>query len=79
MPNAVVLREYGESDRDAALKIFDSNTPEFFAAEERTDFAAFLASPAATVLVLVDAAGHVIGLGGYYARGTDGDGDSRGG
>ena len=37
-----VTRAYEAPDMDACLAIFDSNTPAFFAPEERDDFARFL-------------------------------------
>jgi len=39
----IVSHPYEAADMDACLAIFDSNTPDFFAPEERDDFARFLA------------------------------------
>ncbi|MEM6484891.1 MAG: GNAT family N-acetyltransferase [Pseudomonadota bacterium] len=38
----VNFRRYLRSDRSACLRIFDNNTPEFFAPNEREDFQVFL-------------------------------------
>ncbi|MEL7186288.1 MAG: GNAT family N-acetyltransferase [Pseudomonadota bacterium] len=37
-----MFRAYASTDRDACLAIFDANCPEFFAANERDDYASFL-------------------------------------
>jgi GNAT superfamily N-acetyltransferase len=36
------IRQYGASDRDRMLAIFDANTPQFFAVDERADFSRYL-------------------------------------
>lgn len=36
------FRPYADADRHACLEIFDANCPEFFAANERDDYAEFL-------------------------------------
>jgi predicted GNAT family N-acyltransferase len=36
----IVFREYNASDFEPCLRIFDSNTPEYFAPHERLDFVA---------------------------------------
>lgn len=60
----VTFREYQPNDREACLALLDANTPEFFAASERSDFEAFLDDIPGTYLVLVEG-GQVIGCGGY--------------
>lgn len=40
----LVFRCYAASDKDACLELFDENTPEFFAPNERPDYASFLDS-----------------------------------
>jgi GNAT superfamily N-acetyltransferase len=40
----IEFRAYEPADRDACLEIFDANCPAFFAENERSDYAAFLAS-----------------------------------
>ncbi len=49
------FRPYTEKDADACLAIFDANCPDYFAPNERADFAAFLAShPVGYELCLVN-------------------------
>ncbi len=63
------IRAYRPDDLTAVLLLFDSNTPDFFALAERSDFAAFLAEPRATLLVVESSpARTVIGFGGYYVQ-----------
>lgn len=38
----VISRPFAPADRDACLAVFDSNTPRFFAPEERGEFEGFL-------------------------------------
>lgn len=38
------FRAYRDGDRDACLELFDQNCPEFFAPNEREEYAAFLAA-----------------------------------
>ena len=42
MSNTVTIRPFTAADRAACLALFDENCPEFFAPNERTDYAAFL-------------------------------------
>jgi hypothetical protein len=57
--DTVTIRPYTCEDRAASQAIFDGNTPEYFAPDERSEFAAFLD-------LLETTAGEVIGCGGYY-------------
>jgi ribosomal protein S18 acetylase RimI-like enzyme len=59
------FRPYTTPDYEACLHIFDSNVPLFFAPEERTEFAEFLAQPLGSYFVLTDEAGKVVACGGY--------------
>lgn len=60
-----VVRRYAFADRDACLTLFDGNTPRFFAAGERGDFANFLDSYAADWgFVVIERAGRVVACGG---------------
>ena len=42
MNTTVVFRPYTHTDREACLELFDENCPEFFAPNERDDYANFL-------------------------------------
>jgi N-acetylglutamate synthase-like GNAT family acetyltransferase len=58
------LRPYLPSDREACLKIFDSNAPNIFTAEDRGEFETFLSqAPAAYFVMEHDNA--LVGCGGY--------------
>ena len=59
-------REYAGEDRVACLGLFDGNTPEFFAPEERIEYANFLDHLPCSYLVISSLADGVIGAGGYY-------------
>ena len=67
-------RPYRPSDKEACLKIFDSNTPQTFLVHERETFAKYLDNHAEGYLVVetadqtvVACGGHVIGLDGGAA------------
>ncbi len=71
------IRAFDTRDREACLKLFDSNTPQFFAPHERAEFEAYLSDleergPNAEYLVL-EMDGKIVACGGYYvADGTAG-------
>ena len=65
----IAIREYVPDDRSACLAIFDSNTPQFFATCERTEFASFLDEIPGRYFVSEDD-GTVIACGGF-AVGSD--------
>lgn len=69
------LRPYAATDFAQCLAIFDSNTPKYFAAHERADFAQFIETttdPYFVVTVVADKQGagaeQIIGCGGYFLR-----------
>lgn len=65
----VTFRPYSRSGRAACLGIFDANCPEFFAPNERDDYAAFLdKDPAGYELCIVN--GQVAGAFGLGGTGT---------
>lgn len=68
-------RPYQASDKEACLKIFDSNTPQYFLSNEREIFSQYLEKHAEGYLVMEDAPGHIIGCGGYVI-GLDGGASS---
>lgn len=71
MSAKISFRPYSDTDRDICLELFDANCPEFFAPNERVEYARFLGTAANCYeLCLVD--GHVAG-----AFGLCGDGDAR--
>lgn len=59
------VRDFTPSDREACLKVFDSNVPEFFVPAEREDFAAFIDALPGPYFVLEDGSGAVLGCAGY--------------
>lgn len=68
----MTTRPYRATDAVACLAIFDSNSPAYFAAEERSDFERFLhgqASQCAFQVIEID--GNVVACGGL-ARADDG-------
>ena len=64
-------RPFTSADRDGCLAIYDSNASEFFSLGDREEFAAFLAAPPGTFLVLCDARGTIVGCGGIAAARGD--------
>ena len=42
MATNVTFRSYVSTDKSVCLKLFDANCPEFFAPNERVDYAEFL-------------------------------------
>lgn len=62
---AIRVRTFSRSDKDACLAVFDSNRPTFFSAAERPQFSAFLDHLPGPYLVLEDASGRVVACGGY--------------
>jgi len=62
---AIFIEPFASADREECLRVFDSNTPRFFAPEERAAFAAFLdASPGPFWVVRLEASLRVVGCGG---------------
>lgn len=62
------IRGYVPADGEACLAIFDSNTPTFFDARERDDFAQFLERQRERYVVLEDETGRVVACGGWGWR-----------
>ncbi len=60
------FRPYQLADKAACLVVFDSNTPDFFAPHERSDFDAFLNEPGGSYFVAEDQASRVIACGGVW-------------
>lgn len=60
-----IARAYAPGDLDAVLAVFDSNTPEFFTAPERTAFEIFLGSLPGPYYVVEDHHRAVVACGGY--------------
>lgn len=60
----LIHRPYRSSDRDACLRLFDGNTPPFFAPSERSDFIRFLERRGADYQVVI-ACSVVVACGGY--------------
>jgi ribosomal protein S18 acetylase RimI-like enzyme len=59
------IRPYDPQDREACLKIFDSNLPEAFKPDERADFEAFLEKNPEEYLVVEADGGELAACGGY--------------
>ncbi|WEJ98749.1 MAG: GNAT family N-acetyltransferase [Candidatus Sphingomonas phytovorans] len=67
---ALSIRHYVASDRDRMLAIFDANTPQFFAVNERADFVRYLDGNAGLYAVCEREGSIVAGFA--VARGTAG-------
>ena len=62
------FRAYRNGDRDACLQMFDENCPEFFAPNEREDYAAFLAGAEGEYTIVLDS-GRIAGAFGLAPHG----------
>jgi N-acetylglutamate synthase-like GNAT family acetyltransferase len=60
------LRPYTPEDHVACLAIFDSNTPDYFAASERSEFASFLDDYTSPYFVVTEQPDTVIACGGFF-------------
>src|SRR5262245_66156789 len=68
MNTKIIFTPYRPSSLADCLALFDANCPEFFAANERDDYAAFLAKdPAGYELILLNE--HVVGAFGFSLAG----------
>ena len=65
------IRDFVPDDVDACLDVFDSNVPDFFRTEERSDFGAFLDALPGPYLVITDPVGQVVACGGYALGQSD--------
>jgi ribosomal protein S18 acetylase RimI-like enzyme len=65
------FRPYLASDKDACLRVFDSNTPQYFLPAEKKKFVAYLEEFPQDYLLVEDEGQKVI-AGGGYALGLDG-------
>jgi ribosomal protein S18 acetylase RimI-like enzyme len=70
-PKSWKSRPYRPSDKEACLRIFDSNSPSYFLANERDIFARYLDNHAEGYMVVETAERAVIACGGYVI-GLDG-------
>src|SRR5690348_13172787 len=61
---AMLVRPYTIADREACLRIFDSNVPRFFRAGERAEYEGFLERRPGPFFVVEDEAGAVVASGG---------------
>lgn len=67
----ITSRPYLPDDSVACLALFDSNTPQYFAPQERAEFAAFLAQAGGKALpyLVLEQGGVVVACGGVELRG----------
>lgn len=66
-PEPIRFHPYAKTHRQACLALFDANCPEFFASNEREDYAAFLKdSPAGYEVCVLD--GAVVGAAGLVVN-----------
>jgi GNAT superfamily N-acetyltransferase len=69
MKVAVTFRPYSSADRESCLDLFDANCPEYFASNERADYASFLdMAPRGYQVCIVD--DQVAGAFGLFGNGT---------
>ena len=61
------VRPYSPNDLAACLRLFDSNRPQYFTVEERSQFEAFLAAPFGSYYVLEND-GDLLGCGGFVGE-----------
>ena len=66
----VTFRPYRARDFTACLRLFDSNTPEFFAPDERAEFAGFLRHLDPCPYLVGERGGQVVACGGFEGTGT---------
>jgi ribosomal protein S18 acetylase RimI-like enzyme len=59
------VADYGPSDLEACLTLFDSNVPDYFHTGERAEFEAFLRELPGPYLVLRNDDGEVVACGGW--------------
>lgn len=65
----LLFRPYRSSDLAACLRLFDSNTPESFAPEERAEFIAFLNDIGPWPYLVGEARGQMVACGGFEVAG----------
>jgi ribosomal protein S18 acetylase RimI-like enzyme len=65
------FRPYQASDKEACLRVFDSNTPQYFLPHEKEKFSSYLDEFPSDYLLVEDESKKVI-AGGGYALGLDG-------
>ena len=65
------FRPYQPSDKEACLRIFDSNTPKYFLSNERETFAKYLDNHGEGYLIVENTQGQPVACGGYVV-GLDG-------
>jgi ribosomal protein S18 acetylase RimI-like enzyme len=70
-PTAWKTRSYQTADKESCLKIFESNTPQYFLVHERENFSKYLDENSDGYSVIEDSDGKPIACGGY-AIGLDG-------
>ncbi len=64
VPGMPTFRDYDSRDQEACLEIFDSNVPEYFAANERAEYEKFLNNLPGAYLVVEDH-GSIVACGGF--------------
>ena len=60
------LRQYTPDDQAACLAIFASNTPDYFALSEQSEFATFLAEQSSPYFVVVESPSNLVACGGFF-------------
>lgn len=65
----LTFRPYHADDFAACLALFDGNTPEFFAPNERAEFLAFLREIGPWPYLVGEAGGQVVACGGFEVAG----------
>ena len=64
------FRPFRPADLDACLRLFDGNTPEFFAPNERDEFVAFLRAIGPWPYLVGEEHGQVVACGGFEVVGN---------
>jgi N-acetylglutamate synthase-like GNAT family acetyltransferase len=66
------IRDFDTRDREVCLRLFDSNTPQFFAPHEREEFELYLDNleerGRSSEYLVLEAARKIVACGGYYVE-----------
>ncbi|WP_141732678.1 GNAT family N-acetyltransferase [Oligoflexus tunisiensis] len=73
MPQELRFRDCQRQDHDRCLAIFDGNTPEFFAFQEREAFERYLTKERLPYFVVEDGQGIIVACGGFVIERGEAD------
>ncbi len=67
-PENLLVRAFDPQDLDPCLAIFDSNCPQFFAADEREKFVHYLIHECLPYYVVIDGISRMVACGGFLVE-----------